>query len=180
MDKITNISQLKIFFIKTTNEKDHYEMFIQYMEDTEWSIKISIYCNTTYIFLFNIKNEDSFKKCIIQPYYVKEEIMNINKKDFRPKIFYGKNMEFKKMKIDNLRLFIGFENNKKGWININNNFKGFIGDIFIYNKNSKSSNYNENENILLNLGGNYSTIFSSFLKNQKDIYYFYDINSQYL
>ena len=113
VDKTTHISQLKIFFIKTTNEKDHYEMFIQYMEDTEWSTKISIYCNTTYIFLFNIKNDDSFKKCIIQPYYVKEEIMNINKKDFRPQIFYGKNMEFKKMKIDNLRLFIGFENNKK-------------------------------------------------------------------
>ena len=61
VDKTKNISQLKIFFIKTTNEKDHHEMFIQYMEDTEWSTKISIYCNTTYIFIFNINNEDSFK-----------------------------------------------------------------------------------------------------------------------
>ena len=107
---------------------------------------------------------------------------NINKKDFKPNIFSGRDIKLKKIKTDNLRLYIGCEQDKTNINKCKNVFKGFIGDIFIFNKNLRDNTNNkiELEKLLLYLGGNYSSIFFNYLENKKDGNFFFNSNYKYL
>ena len=169
-------SEIKIYLHKTYND-NRFEMFILQHKASEWSTKINIYLDKTYIFLFNFKNGGLSKIN-----YIKDDNSNINKKDFKPNIFSGMEIKLKKFKTDNIRLYLGCEQDSSNINKCKNAFKGFIGDLFIFNKNLKTNINNkiEIEKLLLYLGGNYSSIFFKYLENKKDGNYFFNSNFKYL
>ena len=181
VDKQTKSTQIKIFFSAKSN-KNIYEMIIGDKKHNEISTKININLNKNYIFLFHIKKGGFIqqKNSQINIHYIEEENQNINKKEYNPTVYSSKEIKIKSIKIDNLRLYLGCNEDLINEDKIKNNFKGFMGDLIIFNKNLKMNNTNNNNEIerqLLYLGGHYSNIFYISLENQKSPYFY---NSNYI
>ena len=170
--KQTKTVELNIFFQRNFN-MNSFEMFIADKKLYEWSTKINILSNKTYVFLFYIKNGGLLQQSTIRIKYIKEENIIGNNKDFVPNIFSGKDITLKNFRMDNSKIYVGCKYFFKKENKVINNFKGFIGDLFIFNKNFKSisnDNNNEYEKNLHYLSNYSSNIFNS-LQNQKDQIY---------
>ena len=99
--------------------------------------------------------------------YVRDED-NIIEEEYTPDIKAGKEIKIKNMKNDSYNLYIGCELQIREE-NVENKFKGYIGDIIILNiKNSKDKNGIEFNKYLLNLARHYSNILSIFSENLEE------------
>ena len=76
-------------------------------------------------------------------------------------------------------MYLGCDEDLLNEDKIKNSFKGFMGDLIIFNKNLNMNNNNNNNEIekqLLYLAGHYSNIFYISLENQKSLSFFGNIN----
>ena len=174
----TNTSQFKCYLMKTQNINS-YELF-GHDSKTEMTTKISVQIGKTYIFAFNFKAPKGFfQSRNIRIKYIKDEENNIIENEnnlLNTKVSSGKTLEIKNFKTENLCMLFGCEIKQYNieQLKVENNFKGFIGDIVILNmKNIKEKTDNELEKILLQLKGNYHEIFSLFSGNIKEYAFAY-------
>ena len=169
----TKSSLIKFYLLKTQSINS-YELFGQDSK-TEISTRINVQIGKTYIFTFNFKAAKGFfqsRSIIIK--YIRDED---NLKDMdNIKVNSGKILEIKNFKTDSLCFFFGCELIKYNieMLKVENNFKGFIGDIIFLNmKNIKEKGENELEKILLGLKGNYHKIISIFTEKIKEFAFSY-------
>ena len=152
-----NISK---FILKENYDKDVYEIFYEEKNNNvNSSLKIFIEKEKNYIFAINIKNEGIFKNWIIKTRYIK---------DTDNKSYNGLDVKVKNFKKENIKISFGCDFDiKKN--KIKNKFKGFFGDIIIFNsKNYKTGNTHENfeGDFILELKGDYKSINNLIIEKE--------------
>ena len=165
INNTSNTSQVKFYLVKRYNNKD-YNLFVD-DEKGKKETKIVISTGKTYIFTFHFNIKGSWKGTSININYVKDEDL-IDKEEYIPDIKSGLKIKIKNMKSESLNLYIGCGIQMREG-NVENAFKGYIGDIFIFNiKNFKDKNGIEFNKYLLNLQRHYSNILSIFSENLEE------------
>ena len=146
------------FILKEKIGKNSYEMFCEDKNNNLSELKIFIEKETNYIFSISIKNDKLFKNSI-KTRYIKDTDNNC---------YNGLEIKIKNFKKENIKLFFGCNINPST-NKIENKFKGFLGNIFIFNsKNYKTGNANDNfeGDFILELKGDYKSIYNLILEKE--------------
>ena len=151
------------FFLRQKMDKNYEMIFEERNNTTELLININIDLN--YIFVITFSSEKMFKTTIKTRYI----------KDKEKKFYNGRAVSIKNFKKENMKLYFGCHLNLQT-NEIENKFKGFIGDIIIFNsKNNKSSNSTNNfeDDFIIGLKGNYKDLYNILLeKDNQEKYIF--------
>ena len=148
------------FFLRKKFNHNSYDLICEQNLDKlkNNDIKINVEKEMNYIFAITFKSEGIFKSTI-KTRYIKDSA-----KDF----FSGSDVKTKSIKKDNLKIAFGCDLNPKS-NTIEGKFKGFIGDIIIFNsKNYKIVDGNKNfeGDFIINLKGEYKNIIDLLIEKE--------------
>ena len=148
------------FYLREKFGTNSYEVICDQFSDKlkSYEVKIGVEKEMNYIFAVSIKSEGLFKN-IIKTRYIKD-----SSKDS----YNGVDVKIKNIKKDNLKIVFGCNLNPRT-NKIENKFRGFMGDIIIFNsKNYKVGNSNKNfeGDFIVNLKGEYNEIYNLLIEKE--------------
>ena len=148
------------FYLREKFGTNSYEVICDQFSDKlkSYEVKIGVEKEMNYIFAVSIKSEGLFKN-IIKTRYIKD-----SSKDS----YNGFDVKIKNIKKDNLKIVFGCNLNPRT-NKIENKFRGFMGDIIIFNsKNYKVGNSNKNfeGDFIVNLKGEYNEIYNLLIEKE--------------
>ena len=179
----TNEEEMTLFTLVTNQEKNVYIKYIlrnkfgsnlyeiiceeskEKDKSSPHDVKINIEKDKNYIFAVNMKIEGGiFKQSTIKTKYIKDDTKEIKN---------GMDIKIKSTKKENIKIYFGciinFKLNK-----VENNFKGFFGDVIIYT----SKSHNTDDDIILGLKRDYKNIINLLLEKEGQENYIFINNKQ--
>ena len=181
----TTEEEMTLFTLVTNQEKNGYIKYIlrnkfdsnlyeiiceeskEKDKTTHHDVKVNVEKDKNYIFAINMKIEGGiFKQNSIKTKYIRDDTQEVKN---------GMDIKIKTTKKENIKIYFGCNINLK--LNkVENNFKGFFGDVIIY----ASKNHNIDDDIILGLKRDYKNIINLLLEKEGQENYIFINNKQNL